>query len=59
MIFGAIAFVGAAFAAVVSVDDLGGGAIVGGGGIAVPVGGEQDSQALRGSSGLICMIIFS
>ena len=31
MIFGAIAFVGAAFAVVVSVGDLGGGAIVGGG----------------------------
>ena len=40
MISGAIAFVGAAFTAVVSVGDLGGGAIVGGG-IVVPVGGEQ------------------
>jgi hypothetical protein len=58
MIFAAIALVGAAVAAVVSIGDLGGGAVVGGG-IVVPVGGEQDSQALLGSSGLICMIIFS
>ena len=60
MIFGAIVFVvGAAFAAVVSVVGyLGGGAIVGGG-VVVPVAGEQDSQALQGSLGLICMIIFS
>jgi len=56
MIFAAIALVDAAVAAVVSIGDLGGGDIVGGG-IVVPVGGEQNSQALRGSSGLICMCI--
>jgi hypothetical protein len=53
MIFAAIAFVGAAVGAVVSVGNVGGSAVVGGGLIVVPVGREEDSQALRGSSGLI------
>ncbi len=52
--FAAIAFVGAAVAAVVSRGDVGGsaGGGVAGGGIVVPVGG-LDSQAQQGSSGPI------